>query len=135
MRMHDRLDRLVGADLPQRLDHRFGADDLGAVLAALAGADHAHRVEERDALALVETERLRRDAPVIVLRQVLRRPFRQAHLVVEFILIGHIVDQSGPDGVFGQERTVIDQRADFGVGLVPALREPADHLVVEAAIE
>ena len=53
----------------------------------------------------------------------------------QLIFVGELVDQPEPEGVVGHERTLIQDRADVGLALLPALRDPAHQLVVHVAIE
>ena len=58
-----------------------------------------------------------------------------AQLLVDLILVGHVVDQPGAQRVFRQERTLVDQRADLRLVLLPAVGDAAHELLVEVAVE
>ena len=58
-----------------------------------------------------------------------------AQLVVHLILILHVVDEPGAQGVLRQERPLIDERADVRVVLLPAVGDAAHDLLVEIAVE
>src|SRR5687768_8865226 len=64
-----------------------------------------------------------------------RAPAAERHLVVQFILVRHIVHETGANGVFRQEGTMIDQLAHFRFRLLPAGRDPLQQLLVEVAVQ
>src|SRR4029078_1122041 len=97
--------------------------------------NHSGSVDDGDPRAPVEAERGWSDPTIVALAEKIDLGLRELHLVVELILVGHIVNQPGTDGVLVQKRTVINERANFLLGLVTAVRNAANELVVQVGIE
>src|SRR5207253_11336237 len=118
-------------------DQRVGAEDVAArrIVAALTAADRADRVDDGKPRPPSESQRARRGPPVVLLLEEAHLSLAERHLVIDLVVIGHIVDESGADGVLWEERPVIDQRADLLLRLVAAVSEPANELPIEVGIE
>ena len=72
---------------------------------------------------------------VFELGEVVDLPLRELHLVVDLILVRHIVDEAGADGVFRKKRAVIDEGANFLFGLVAAAGNAPNQLFVQVGVE
>ena len=49
--------------------------------------------------------------------------------VVQLVLVGELVDQSGADSLVGLERSVIDQGSHFALGLAASVGNRPDQLI------
>ena len=57
-----------------------------------------------------------------------------AELVVHLIFVGHVVDEAGTQGVFRQKRTLVENPADVGFGLLPPVGDAAHDLLEQIAV-